>query len=214
MHFSINRSRVAAITCNCQGKCYSSPLSFHGRILCNAFVSLDSGPNAFASLLSNKSPLHHSSVNACAKNLLSNSLQLSVSSKSSMQAANTNVVGGSSNSSTGGGGGGGGSSTLSHKEQLMNFHDQMKKNRPPTKPDGNFGNQTTNPLMNPNQMRGMQSGPTPAAPMRRPGNSPPQQVLLSSDDEIMVNDVWFSFRRNCLKNFLPITTVRCSGHDH
>lgn len=101
-----------------------------------------------------------------------------------MQTANTNVSGTSSQSS--------------HKEQLMNFHDQMKKNRPPTKPGDSFPNQTTNPLMNPNQMRGqMQSAPvsanqTSAPPLRRPisGNSPPQQVqLLSSDDEIMVNDV-------------------------
>lgn len=138
-------------------------------------------------------------MNACAKNLLSNSLQLGVSNKSGMQTANSNVGGGGgggNNSSASGGGGSGGGASL-HKEQLMNFHDPMKKNRPPSKPvDSNFGSQSTNSLMNPSQMRGMQSGPastnqTPVLPMRRHGvgNSPPQQVLLSSDDEIMVNDV-------------------------
>lgn len=77
----------------------------------------------------------------------------------------------------------------------MSLHDQIKKNRPPTKPGDSFPIMAANnPLMNnPNQMRSLQSTPVPsnqassAAPLRRPnsGNSPPQQVLLSSDDEIM-----------------------------
>lgn len=80
----------------------------------------------------------------------------------------------------------------------MSFHDQLKKNRPPSsaKPSDSFASNAANSLMNPNQMRNMQSSAIPsnppqslqaAAPMRqRPtsGNSP-QQVLLSSDDEIM-----------------------------
>lgn len=137
------------------------------------------GSNAFASLLSNKSPLHHSSVNACTKNLLSN--QLNVSGKT----PNTNVSGTSLASS--------------HKEQLMNFHDQMKKNRPPSKPGDAFPNSVANASMNVNQMRSMQSSTVSAnqtssatatsAPRRPISGNSPERVLLSSDDEIMVNDV-------------------------
>lgn len=122
--------------------------------------------------------MHHAPVvNTTAKNLLSNTSHLGGSSKS-VPATSTNM--------------GNTSSSPSHKD-LMNFHDQMKKNRPPTKPGDNFpSNTTTNPIMNnPSQMRNMQTAQVVAnqastAPLRRPasGNSP-QQVLLSSDDEIM-----------------------------
>lgn len=127
--------------------------------------------------MANKSPLQHSSMNATAKNLLSNTSQMSGTSKNSISNANTNL--------------GSSSSSMPLPKDIMSFHDQMKKNRPPTKQSDGFPSNTANPLMNPNQMRNIQlstlpSNQTVVPPMRRPaaGNSP-QQVLLSSDDEIM-----------------------------
>lgn len=174
---------AVAITCNCRGKekfisiCHWICL----HIFSLSFLFYSSGSNAFASLLSSKSPLHHSSVNAVPKNLLSNPLQLNVSGKNNMQTPNSNVSGQTS--------------TSSHKEQLMNFHDQMKNKRPPTKPGDTFSNSTTNATMNTNQMRSMQSSTVSgnqasAAPPRRPiGGNSPQQLDSTSDDDIMVNDV-------------------------
>lgn len=136
-----------------------------------------SGNNAFASLLSNKSPLHHSSVNVVAKSLLSNTSQMGGSGKNSISNTNTNV---------------GLSSSSPIPKDLLSFHDQMKKNRQAAKQSDNF---SANSLMNPNQMRSMQSSTiplnqtaVPPPPMRRnmpPTGTSPQQVLLSSDDEIM-----------------------------
>lgn len=115
-----------------------------------------------------------------AKNLLSSTAQLG--GKNSIQpTTNANVSA---------------SSSPSHKD-LMSLHDQIKKNRPLNKPGDNYpSSSATNPLMNnPNPMRNMLSttvnaaNQVSAAPLRRPasvsGTTPPQQVLLSSDDEIM-----------------------------
>lgn len=185
MHFNINHNQVG-ITCNCLGKAdlamfYRRSLKHH--LILIGLIYYSSGNNAFGSL--HKSPLHHSSVNAVSKNLLSGTSQLGGSNKTNISNAATNV------------GSVGVSPSLSpFPKELMSFHDQLKKSRPPpppAKPNDGFSSNTTNSLMNQNQMRNIQSsaiGPnqqsTQAAPMRqRPtsGNSP--QVLLSSDDEIM-----------------------------
>ncbi|XP_031620544.1 mediator of RNA polymerase II transcription subunit 1 isoform X3 [Contarinia nasturtii] len=137
-----------------------------------------SGNNAFASLLPNKSPLHHStSVNTTSKNLLSGTSQLSGSSKNSIINTGSNIMGTATTSPS--------------TKDLINFQDQMKKNRLPSKPSDNFAS-STNSLMNPNQMRNMQSSAvssnqsSQAAPLRRPvsGNSPQQTFSkeLSSDN--------------------------------
>lgn len=143
-------------------------------LICFVFRS---GNAVFASLLANKSPLHHSSMNAAAsKGLLTNATQLSGSSKNSIGIANSNAAAAIS--------------TSAMPKDLLNFQDQMKKNRPPSKPGDGFASTTPNSILNTNQMRNMQASMAPSnqsqAPLRRPasGNSP-QQVLLSSDDEIM-----------------------------
>lgn len=121
-------------------------------------------------------------MNSASKNLLSGTSQLVGSNKSSILNVGANV----------------GASSSPLPKELMSFHDQLKKSRPPSlaKPSDSFPSNAANSLMNPNQIRNMQSSAIPsnppqsvqaAAQMRqRPtsGNSP-QQVLLSSDDEIM-----------------------------
>lgn len=174
MHFNINISRNrVAITCNCLGNFvfFTIFVLFRGY---NIYIDYSSGNNAFSSLLPSKSPLHHSSVNAASKNSLSGTSQLGGSNKSSLSNPGTNL-----------------SSSSPLPKDLMSFHDQLKKRPPPSKPSDNFSSNTTNSLMNPNQIRNLQSAipasQQPMQPMRqRPtsGNSP-QQVLLSSDDEIM-----------------------------
>ncbi|XP_055310270.1 mediator of RNA polymerase II transcription subunit 1 isoform X10 [Sitodiplosis mosellana] len=133
-----------------------------------------SGNNAFSSLLTNKS------MNSASKNLLSGTSQLSGSNKSSISNAGANV----------------GTSSSPLPKDLMSFHDQFKKSRPPppAKPSDSFPSNAANSLMNPNQMRNIQSSAIPpnpqtvqAAPMRqRPnsGNSPQQTFSkeLSSEN--------------------------------
>lgn len=73
MHCSINLNRVAII-CKCLGTIQSTP-SPNSEFALNKkhFILFNSsGNNAFSSLLSNKSPLHHPTVNQPPKNLMSN----------------------------------------------------------------------------------------------------------------------------------------------
>lgn len=74
-------------------------------------------------------------------------------------------------------------------QNLMSFQDQMKKNRPTPKLN-DFPIPSGSTLLNQNPMRNIPSGGpvNSSAAARRPITSP-QQVLLSSDDEIMDDSV-------------------------
>lgn len=80
----------------------------------------------------------------------------------------------------------------STSQNFMSFQDQMKKNRPTPKLN-DFSGPSGSTLLNQNPMRNMPIGPVNssaanASAARRPITSP-QQVLLSSDDEIMDDSV-------------------------
>lgn len=96
------------------------------------------------------------------------------------------------------------SSTSTSSQNLMSFHEQMKKNRPTPKPN-EFTTPTVSTLLNSNSMRNISNtslNQSNLSTVRRPMTSPPQQqtqppppppppqqqqqqqVLLSSDDQI------------------------------
>lgn len=133
--------------------------------------------------LPNKSPMHShsSSMNVTSKNLMSNALGPNVSANKNSTASTTSAPIGATSSTS-----------QSPTTSTQNLYDQMKnKNRPPTKAIEKIVDfSSTSSLMNPSQLRTMQSlaatvsaGQTSAVQRSSGTNSP--QVLLSSDDEIM-----------------------------